>query len=157
MKPQKQLNRHRPEEGIYGDCHRTALAVILDMDAKDVPHFMDQRAWSNGEAAHDAIEAWLNERGICTINVLYPGTMDLDDILSTIALCNHRSWPAYILGGQSRNKVNHSVVCCDGKIACDPSLDDSGIVGPCDDGFYWVTFFGALQATARPARAEEAA
>lgn len=23
MKPQKELNRHRPEEGIYGDCPRT--------------------------------------------------------------------------------------------------------------------------------------
>ena len=22
----------------------------------------------------------------------------------------------------------------------DPSLDDSGIVGPCDDGFYWVQY-----------------
>ena len=42
-----------------------------------------------------------------------------------------------------------SVVCRDGAIACDPGQDDPGIVGPCDDGFYWVTFFGALLPNAK--------
>jgi hypothetical protein len=153
MKPQKQLNRHRPEDGIYGDCHRTAIAVCLDMDAKDVPHFMDGNV--SGDDAHDQVEAWLNERGICTINVVFPGETPLSDVLKTVALTNHRSMPVFILGGQSRNGCNHSVVCCDGEIACDPSLDDSGIVGPCDDGYYWLTFFGALEATHRSADAEQ--
>jgi len=30
--PQKQANRHLPEEGLYGDCHRTAIAVLLGLD-----------------------------------------------------------------------------------------------------------------------------
>ncbi len=147
MTPQKQINRHRPQEGIYGDCHRTALAVVLDMDARDVPHFMDGNLYPDAEEAHDKIEEWLNTRGITTINVLYPGETSLDDVLSTIKCSNHRSKPVFILGGRSRNGVNHSVVCWQGEIACDPSHDDSGIVGPCDDGFYWVTFFGHIQGT----------
>ena len=158
MKPQKQLFRHRPAEGIFGDCHRTAIACVLDMDAKDVPHFMDGSPGKSdgpGETekandANDRVEAWLNERGIATINMAFDGKMPLQDILSTVANIN-RSRPVFILGGMSRNGVNHSVVCCDGEIVCDPSLDDSGIVGPCDDGWWWLTFFGLLQATARSA------
>jgi hypothetical protein len=157
MKPQKQLNRHRPKDGIYGDCHRTAIAIVLDMDAKDVPHFMDGTPGKgDAEEAHIKIEAWLNARGLCTINILFPGEIPLKEVLATVAFCNQRSRPVFILGGMSRNGVNHSVVCCDGEIACDPSQDDSGIVGPCDDGFYLVTFFGALQATNRPAVSEAA-
>ncbi|WP_407155195.1 hypothetical protein [Bradyrhizobium sp. STM 3557] len=146
MKPQKQLNRHRPEQGIYGDCHRTAIACVLDMDAQDVPHYMDASAYDDGaEAAHDRVEAWLNARGIVTINMLFPGETPLKDVLCTVSACNPRSRPVFILGGQSRNGVNHSVVCCDGEIVCDPSQDDSSIVGPCDDGYYWLTFFGHVQ------------
>lgn len=150
MKPQKQLFRHRPEQGVYGDCHRTAIACVLDLEAGDVPHFMDGGV--KGDDAHDQTEAWLNERGVATINVLFPGETSLADVLTTVAACNHRGRPVFILGGRSRNGVNHSVVCCDGEIVCDPSLDDSGIVGPCDDGFYWLTFFGHLDATADPHR-----
>jgi len=157
MKPQKQLFRHKPDEGSYGDCHRTAIACVLDMDAKDVPHFMDARAFDGGaENAHDRAEAWLNERGIATINVLFGGNVPLEEVLRTVAFTNTRGRPVFILGGESKNGVNHSVVCCDGKIVCDPSQDDSGIVGPCDDGFYWVTFFGALQASNKPRAAEAA-
>lgn len=155
MKVQKQLNRHDPKNGIYGDCHRTAIACVLDMDAADVPHFMDgasgrsdgpeetAKAWD----AHDRVEAWLNARGIATVNILFPGEVPLREVLNTVAATNSRGRPVFILGGESRNGVNHSVVCCDGEIVCDPSLDDSGIIGPCDDGYYWLTFFGAMAAT----------
>lgn len=149
MKPQKQLFRHRPEQGVYGDCHRTAIACVLDLEAGDVPHFMD-----GGDAplAHDRCEAWLNERGISTIEILFDGSMPVENILSTISGMNRRGRPAFLLQGTSANGFRHFVACCDGEIVCDPSLDDSGIIGPCDDGFYWLTFFGHLDATADPAR-----
>lgn len=147
MKPQKQLNRHDPKNGIYDDCHRTAIACVLDMDANDVPHFMDGR---DAGASHEAAEAWLNERGITQINVLFGDTSSLEDVLTSIKNYNATSGPhVFILGGRSRNDVNHSVVCCDGEIVCDPSIDNSGIVGPCDDGYWWVTFFGSLRAVHR--------
>lgn len=152
MKPQKQLFRHRPSEGTYGDCHRTAIAIVLGLDASDVPHFMDCADGSSADEAHDRCEAWLNARGIATINVLFPGEVPLAEVLNTVAACNPRGRPVFILGGESRNGVNHSVVACDGRIVCDPSQDESGIVGPCSDGFYWLTFFGHLDATADPAR-----
>lgn len=155
MKPQKQLNRHDPASGVYGDCHRTAIAIILGLDAIDVPHFMD--GYPDNEdapSAHFAVEAWLNQRGLTQISMLFDGALRLDDVLNSIKFTNPYSpGLCFILGGKSRNGVNHSVVCCDGEIACDPSIDGSGIVGPCDDGWYWVTFFGSLEAVHLPARA----
>lgn len=145
MKPQKQLFRHKPDEGVFGDCHRTAIAIVLDMDAADVPHFMGDG--DQPEEAHRACEAWLNARGISTISMVFDGVTRLADILSTIAGINRHSKPTYLLMGTSRTGCNHIVVCCDGKIVCDPSLDDSGIIGPCHDGLYWLTFFGSVQAS----------
>ena len=145
MKPQKQLFRHRPADGVYGDCHRTAIAIVLDMDANDVPHFMDGKAGESGaKEAFAEVEKWLNSRGMMTISILFSGEVPLQEVLQTIQFCNPQSRPVFILGGRSANGVNHSVVCRDGTIACDPGQDDPGIVGPCDDGFYWVTFFGTL-------------
>lgn len=144
MKPQKQLHRHRPPT-TYGDCHRTAIAIVLDMDARDVPHFADGAVSGDEQAAR--AEAWLNALGIVTLNVLFPGDTPLQAILDHVAAVNQRSKPVFLLSGMSRNGCEHVVVGYDGEIACDPSIDNSGIVGPCRDGFYWVTFFGSLAAT----------
>jgi hypothetical protein len=144
MKPQKQLHRHRPPT-TWGDCFRTAIAIVLDMDAGDVPHFMD--AGIAGEEAWGKAEAWLNARSLSSITIVFDGKDPLQQVLDSLAATNQRGKPLFLLGGQSRNGVNHFVVGCNGDIVCDPSLDDSGIVGPCDDGYYYVVFFGALAAT----------
>lgn len=158
MKPQKQLFRHRPADGVYGDCHRTAIAIVLDMDAKDVPHFAqgapdapENKQWMSLR------EAWLNERGFMSINLLFSGDVPFPEVLKTIAACNPKSRPVFILGGKSKNGNNHSVVCTDGKIVCDPGQGDPGIVGPCHDGFYWVTFFAGLLTTKIAAKRKEPA
>lgn len=156
MKPQKQLFRHDPSKGIHGDCHRTAIACILDLDAADVPHFMHPDVSPNGCDGHRNAERWLNERGLTQIFSIFDGSARLRDILQAIQHTNNPGL-CFILGGQSRNGCNHSVVCCDGEIVCDPSLDDSGIVGPCDDGWYWVTFIGSLSTVHQPARAKASA
>lgn len=144
MTPQKQANKHDPENGVWGDCHRTAIAVALNVHRDAVPHFMDQGV--HGDAAQRAEKAWLRERGMVPISIAYPGEGGLDAILECIGAMN--PGVCFILGGQSRNGTNHSVVGCDGKIVCDPSQNDTGIIGPCDDGFYWVTFFGSSRAAA---------
>jgi hypothetical protein len=144
MRPQKQLFRHDPANGVYGDCHRTAIAIVLDMDAADAPHFMD-KCPDNSPApeATEAVERWLNDRGITQINVLYPNALSPADVIQSVSVMNPGL--AWILGGKSRTGVNHSVVIKDGDMY-DPSLTDAGIIGPCDDGYYWVTFFGAAEA-----------
>ena len=50
----------------------------------------------------------------------------------------------FLLGGFSKTGVNHTVVCQFGKIVCDPSLTDAGIVkGMQPDGVYWATYIVA--------------
>lgn len=144
MKPQKQLHRHRPPT-TYGDCFRTAIAIVLDMDATEVPHFMDGGV--SGEEGAVAAEAFLNARGLTAINIVCDGSRPLQAVLDSIAGTNMRQLPVFLVTGTSRNGCAHVVVACNGDIVCDPSIDNSGIVGPCDDGFYWLTFFGSLQAT----------
>jgi hypothetical protein len=147
--PVKQLYRHDPDNGVFGDCFRAAIASVLDLRCEDVPHFMDKKP-NRGESAGDAhllCETWLRQRGLTQINIVYPGAADLGDLLTSIKNTNYPGL-YFLLAGRSRNDVNHNVVCVNGEIAWDPSIDNSGIVGPCDDGHYWVTFFGSTAASA---------
>ncbi len=41
MIPLMQRNHHDPANGIYGDCHRAAIASLLELPMDDVPHFCD--------------------------------------------------------------------------------------------------------------------
>lgn len=135
--PQKQANRHLPEEGLYGDCHRTAIAVLLGMDRDEVPHFLHDNCGS--EVFKQRVDEWLDARGLMEIWFVYDGSMDINDILRSMDYTNPGL--PFLLGGRSRTGVNHTVVCQHGEIACDPSQTDAGIVGPTDpDGFYHVTF-----------------
>lgn len=142
MLVQKQLFRHKPEEGIYGDCHRTALAALFDMDAREVPHFNEGNPSSEEFNRRDA--AWLKAQGYVKYNMVFPAA-ELDDVLQTMKSLNPGIY--YLLAGTSRTGVDHSVVCLDDQIICDPSLTDSGIIGPCADGYYWVTVLVPLRFT----------
>lgn len=121
---------------------------MMDMDAADVPHFMDKTP-GKGEApdAHASCRAWLAERGIVPINVLFVGEhLSPELIMESVSNVNSKvNGLTYLLSGTSRTGVNHCVVCQNGEIVCDPSTKNSGIVGPCDDGYYWVTFFGSVK------------
>lgn len=141
MKPLKQRNHHDPANGIYGDCHRAAIASILELSLDDVPHFCDPTQFPENEwVKHE--RAWLHSRGLTTITQVYDGR--LCDVLHSVGQLNPDTHA--ILGGKSRTGCGHSVVICNGEIVHDPSLTDSGIVGPMSDGWYWVTFFGTAVA-----------
>ena len=49
----------------------------------------------------------------------------------------------YMLTGKSKNNVGHVVICCNDKIIHDPSLDNSGIVGPVDNDTFIIEVFGS--------------
>ena len=139
MIPHKQLFRHDPDSGVYGDCFRTTLACLLDLAPADVPHFMD--GVDSGKDGTEAANKWLAQRGLTLISIPYQG--ELEQILSTIAQLNPGIH--YLLCGKSRTGCNHSVICRGDQIVWDPSLDDAGIVGPADHGIYWVDFLAVRQ------------
>ena len=131
MTPHKQLFRHNPSEGVWGDCGRTVIACLLDLHPSLVPHF-----WDKGDDGYQKCCEWLNERGFDNFIFPVPGECTKLDVLSIMSI--HNPGKLYGLVGKSSNGVNHIVVCRDNKIIHDPSLDDSGIVGPAEDGNWWI-------------------
>lgn len=131
MIPHQQLIKHDPESGAWGDCHRTCVASILNLEPGQVPHFCDN---DNPNWLADE-RAWLADRGLVSAMFGFPGDgVSLGEVLHTTKVCS--PGVPMILGGTSSLGVSHSVVIMDGVIASDPS--GNGIVGPCPDGWYWV-------------------
>lgn len=132
MKFNKQLFNHNPEEGVYGDCHRTAIACILDLEPSEVPAAGPEE-FSSDAKFHEFFRKWLHTRGLNYFEVAIVG--DLMTILSNMELLNPDIY--WILGGTSQNGTGHSVVCKGGRIIWDPSQTNSGISGPLH-GVYWI-------------------
>lgn len=137
MIKQKQSNFHKPEEGIYGDCHRTAIACLLDLPRDSVPNWVDESGL-DGERFYELETTWLQNQGITKFLVAY-SFETLTELLEYMGQWFPNLY--YILGGTSRNNINHSVIGLGGCIDWDPAIDDSGIIGPMDDGYFWVTVF----------------
>jgi hypothetical protein len=131
---QKQLFRHKPDEGIYGDCYRTAIACILGLKQTRVPHVQRQLTSEEFTAMY---RDWLRSRGLHLIAI--PFTADSVEAALAFATTFSDGMP-FIFSGTSRTGVNHAVVGRHGEIACDPSLTDAGIIGPQSDGYYWMEF-----------------
>lgn len=137
MKPQKQKFLHDPDNGIFGDCYRTCLAVLLDLERDDVPHFantMESGEWR--DVVQPKFDAWLLGRGF--VEVVMAFNCDRDGVLALMKQVNPKVY--YMLSGMSRNGTNHVVVCKGDQIVCDTSINESGIIGPCSDGYYWIAF-----------------
>ncbi|MCW2764008.1 MAG: hypothetical protein JWR85_4209 [Marmoricola sp.] len=134
MTPHKQLFRHKPPE-TYGDCARTVYACMLDIQPADVPHF-GELYWDKPEEWRKAELDWFNSQGYQLLTLAYSDK--LENIHGSIATLNPNVY--YMLSGTSRNECNHLVICRNGEIVHDPAQDDSGIIGPCDDGYYWIYY-----------------
>lgn len=135
MIEQKQLFRHDPENGIYGDCFRTAIACLLNIKPEQVPHIGPDE-WASADAFGAHFDRVLESFGLHKVEIAFD---KLDALLATMQICNPRTY--YLLSGKSSNGVGHVVIALGGEIVWDPAQDDSGIVGPMDeDGLYWVTF-----------------
>lgn len=134
---QKQKIRHNPAAGEFGDCHRTAIAILFGLDAEEVEHFADHGI-DDHEKFNRRVDDWLTDRGFAQISIPYEGLQPLSNLLETFNVLARGVY--WLLAGTSRTGCNHSVVCRGGVIIADPSQTNAGIIGPCDDGFYWATF-----------------
>lgn len=144
MRPQLQRVRHDPSAGTYGDCFRTAIAAMLDLDAEEVPHVFgtSDRATHLGHEGHAEMESWLAARGLAPIWVPFDGAATFQAVLEAIG--SHNPSAPFGVCGQSKPGVQHYVVGMGGKVVCDPSgRDEPHLIEPCTDGFWWVMFMGA--------------
>lgn len=143
MKKHIQLFRHEADKGQYGDCHRTALACILNLDKPEhAPHFIGthENLKKQGEEFdwQAAQERWLNELGYTSVDIVYNGDMPITGLFEFM---QHRNPEAlYLVGGTSPRGTNHTVVAHGGGFCHDPHPDGGFLVGPMDHGFWEVTF-----------------
>lgn len=140
MRFHKQLSAHIPQIGMEGDCYRTALACILDMEPNDVPHFMQLfPPGPTRDALHPAVEEWLRQRGYSKIDIPYhvDGHLPVETLREIIAAQNGEDL-LYLLTGLSNFENQHVVICRGSKVLWDPSPADVGVTMPID-GFFFVT------------------
>lgn len=148
MKPQRQLIQHCPSQDRWGDCQRTCIAAILDLEAADVPHFCDAPHFPKGHAEHWEARQnrWLAQRGLATMIVAYSGdTATFDDVMNWTS----RQSPTVpmIVAGSSGIGANHVVVVMNGEIVCDPS--GNGLVGPTAENTWEVSVLAAIENVVR--------
>lgn len=132
---QKQAFKHDPENGVYGDCSRTVTACLLGIPRDMVPHVHKEESTQEFFAREDA---YLASKGLWRMCIAFEGAMPIADVLHHGKTFSRGH--EYALVGKSRNGTNHIVICEQDYIAWDTAIDDSGIVGPSDDGYWWLEF-----------------
>lgn len=133
MIKQKQLNKHNPDFGIFGDCYRTAIACLLNLDPEEVPNFAESH-WDDMKAWKKADKEFLAQFNLTYAEIAYDSS--LETLLYSMELLSPGI--LYLLSGTSRNNTHHTVIGGAGRIYWDPAKDNSGIIGPCSDGYYWI-------------------
>ncbi|QBJ13203.1 hypothetical protein EYD00_07250 [Agrobacterium sp. 33MFTa1.1] len=142
----QQLFRHDPDNGVYGDCFRTVVACLLCVDPVDVPHVCNG---PDDGLANDRMREFLTANGIFMIGVAFDGAVELERILE-IGEQSSGGLP-WMLTGQSTNGVNHVVICQGASITHDTSIDQSGIVGPTKEGWWWMEWIVRAASSGRAA------
>ena len=135
MKEFKQLNLHKPQEGLIGDCFRTVIGCLLDLEPELVPHFTELGGWDSPDfsKARRLCNEWLEQFNLKYCE--YPIQCSVAD-LGIYLDCYYKD--VYVQIGCNSKHGGHSVVMKNDDYIWDPSRDNSGCVGPMDDGYFWV-------------------
>ena len=138
MREQKQKYRHDLAIGHVGDCFRTSIACVLNVDRDSVPHFFEA-VWNNDRSAlmaHEHLNRWLTEEGHGLHFIEFP--VDSPSLAYFKDYLENYFKDLYVLVGCNSKNGGHSVVMRGNHYMWDPSIDNSGCVGPMDDGYYWI-------------------
>lgn len=141
MRPQLQKYINGTD-GQSGDCHRTCIAMILNMDRDEVPHFMvnvPPRCPPDDPRSKESVQLeleWLAQHGLTVVNVPFPGDTDIAHLLESLSVLAN---DAPVVLGCSAPNGNHSVVVWRGEIY---NPTNGVIVGPQElTGFWWLTIY----------------
>lgn len=130
--------RHDPDAGVYGDCARTALACLLDLEPEEVPH-KHERLPSGGQVA--MFREWLEGRGLTL--AFFAFSCSVEEVLGLMAVCN--PGVPFIMSGRSPRGFNHCVIAAGNTFVHDPSPDGGFLVGPCEDDHVYVELVTVLR------------
>ncbi len=125
----KQLFRHDPANEIFGDCWRTCIACILNLEPWKVPHFYQN--WLMGKFPEAPIEncrSWLKSQGYGLASMQFDGRDPIEELLANMAMLS--PGVHYILDGSSARGIAHSIVCKDDELIWDPHPSNTMLAGP---------------------------
>lgn len=140
MKPQNMLVLHDPENGFYGDCFRACIASLLHMPTEQVPHVLENYGDEPDADFIGRMNLWLNRHRLVFIE--FPTAQDEDALLQVSRA--YFGDVHYVLLGRSKRGYNHNAIYKAGELVHDPHPEGGGIVGPAEDGFYWLGFLARL-------------
>src|SRR5450830_679451 len=126
MTPQYQeFPTHDPENGIYGDCFRGALASILDLPISEVPHFA--RNHPDDEVARQkAIDIYLASKGFYLFGMDYlTGVADIERVRP-----KHAGGYYHLIMGIDFDGDGHACVGFNGKLVHDPNPSQKWLANP---------------------------
>lgn len=141
----QKFRHHDPSNGVYGDCHRTAMAMLLGCDRDKIPNFGEY--YEDMDKWNELVNSFMDSLGLFQADIAFTFDAgipfeDAKDYMSKIARGN-----PFLMGGTSPNGTNHSIaVDCDGEVF-DPQGRTPALVGPCDDGYWWFTLFAVKPGT----------
>ncbi len=143
MTPYRQIVKHDPERGQFGDCARTCIASILDLPLESVPNFAE--AWHDTDKFWRGINEFLAERGLGCFSVAF--NMEVADVLSMMQHHNENLY--YMLGVGTPKGTDHFVVCRGGVLVSDPAAyDDPTLFRRDSSGNTWINVFVPLSVMA---------
>lgn len=117
--PQKQLIKHDPSSGQFGDCYRTCVAVVLGVDASEVPHVCE-KGWCNADDLDGliAMREHLRSMGLDISKSVFNGDLRWTDFRKWMGKFNPNT--AIIVTGETTKGTNHCVVMIGREVVCDP-------------------------------------
>lgn len=131
---------HDPENGIHGDCMRTALACLLELPVDTVPHFLHDGC--DGEVFSRRIDEFLETLDLALLAIPFEDTPV--NVMMSMESTNPDT--RFLLSGLSPRGINHVVVAMNSEIIHDPHPSRAGLVGPCKSGYTWVEFLVSRKA-----------
>ena len=127
MTPFYQTVPHDPPRS-FGDCHRTAIACILDLPPDRIPHIAGKE--SNAQWLVKMNEA-LTPHGYQIASIAFTGSIPLHEMMGYMEELNPTVH--YILCGRTKDDVPHVVVCRGGNIMHDTCAGKPGVHKPTFD------------------------
>jgi hypothetical protein len=147
MQYHRQLIKHDPANGMWGDCFRTCIACLLDLDCPmQVPHVM--HGADDGPAVDKALakmNKWLSDVwGLRYVEMPFTHDNLSPAEFLKVAARFLGDEQRYILTAQGTNDVPHAVVCRGSELEhCPAGRGLDGITGAVVDDdtggdYYWL-------------------
>lgn len=126
----KQLFKHDPANGTFGDCYRTCIACLLNLKPHQVPNFGEH--YDDLVKFEGAAREWLCANGYKSVQLPLNPNYSLTDVLTCMQVWNPDVY--YFITGMAARGFNHVVIARNDQVIHDPHPSGDGLTGPAEEG-----------------------